>query len=193
MKYTLPELDFAYDALEPHIDTRTMEVHHSKHHQGYINKANAILEKYPDISEMTLEEIFADIDNINIEETDKQNLINNGGGVINHNLFWKTISPNNSQDEDLISDIEKSYGSVEDFKKAFVDIANSHFGSGWAWLVRDKEGLLQVYSLPNQESPYLLGHEPILNLDLWEHSYYLKYQNKRPEYIENFWKVVKMI
>ena len=193
MKYELPKLDYSYEALEPTIDALTMETHHSKHHQGYIDKANAILEKYPNLADKTLEEIFGNIDSFGLEEADKKGLLNNGGGVINHNIFWQSMSPQKQVDENLEKEIEETFGSVDEFKTKFSDVAKTQFGSGWAWLVRNGQGKLEVYSLPNQETPYALGHTPIMNLDVWEHAYYLKYKNKRPDYVDAWWQVCKII
>ncbi len=191
--YTLPELGYGYDALEPYIDEQTMIIHHTKHHQGYVDKLNKVLEKYPDLQNMDLEDILRNLESLNIEDKDKVQIRNNGGGHINHTLFWDIMNPNTQADESLKSEIEQKFDSVDNFKKEFSTVALSHFGSGWAYLVRDEKGDLQVYSLPNQDSPYLLGHTPVIGLDVWEHAYYLKYQNRRAEYIENWWNVVKML
>ncbi len=192
MKYELPKLSYPYDGLEPYFDAQTMEIHHSKHHQAYTDKMNGILEKYPDLSESP-EELMKKLDSLSMEEADRQAFKNNGGGYINHNLFWKSIDPNNQADESLVEEIKSTFGSIEAFKEKFNQAATSQFGSGWAWLVKNKEGQLEVYSTSNQDSPLLKGHEPIFCLDVWEHAYYLKYQNKRPEYITNWWKVLKLI
>ena len=191
--YTLPELGYGYDALEPYIDEQTMIIHHTKHHQGYVDKLNKVLEKYPDLQNMDLEDILRNLESLNIEDKDKVQIRNNGGGHINHTLFWDIMNPNTQADESLKSEIEQKFDSVDNFKKEFSSVALSHFGSGWAYLARDDNGDLQVYSLPNQDSPYLLGHTPVIGLDVWEHAYYLKYQNRRAEYIENWWNVVKIL
>ena len=191
--YTLPELGYGYDALEPYIDEQTMIIHHTKHHQGYVDKLNKVLEKYPDLQNMDLEDILRNLESLNIEDKDKVQIRNNGGGHINHTLFWDIMNPNTQADESLKSEIEQKFDSVDNFKKEFSTVALSHFGSGWAYLARDEKGNLQVYSLPNQDSPYLLGHTPVIGLDVWEHAYYLKYQNRRAEYIENWWNVVKIL
>jgi len=193
MKYELPKLNYNYEDLEPVIDAKTMEVHHSKHHQAYVDNANKIMDKYPQLADKKLEEILANIEIFGLEPLDQQGLINHGGGVINHNLYWQMMDPNNVQDKNLVVEIEKEFGSIEEFKKIFSEVALKQFGSGWAWLVRDENEKLLIYSLPNQETPYAKGHTPILTLDVWEHAYYLKYQNRRAEYIENWWKVVKII
>ena len=193
MKYELPKLNYPYDALEPHIDAQTMEIHHSKHHQAYTDKFNAVLEAHPDLGEHQLEDLFRKLNELDIDDKDRTALKNNGGGFINHNLFFETMSPKKEVDEALVEEINKTWGSVEEFKKVFTAASTTHFGSGWTWLVRDENDKLQVYALPNQDSPLTKGHTPIFNLDLWEHAYYLKYQNKRPEYIESWWNVLTLI
>ncbi|PIR93946.1 superoxide dismutase [Candidatus Falkowbacteria bacterium CG10_big_fil_rev_8_21_14_0_10_39_11] len=193
MAFELPKLAYEYDALEPFIDARTMEVHHSKHHQGYTDKFNAILEKYPEVASMQLEDIFKKLNDLDVEEADRQGIRNNGGGYINHKIFWESMGPTKNVDEKLQNEIVETFGSLDAFKEEFSKAAGSQFGSGWAWLVRDENNKLKVYSLANQDSPYSLGHTPIFNLDVWEHAYYLKYQNRRPEYIENWWNVLKLV
>ena len=191
--FTLPKLPYSYDALEPVIDARTMEVHHSKHHQTYTDKFNAVIAKYPELGKMSAEDILKNLADIKVDEADRKALRNHGGGYVNHNIFWQVINPNNQPDQKLQEQIKETFGSFAEFRKLFSDTAVNHFGSGWAWLVRDKNGKLNVYSLPNQDSPLSLGHEPILTLDLWEHAYYLKYQNRRAEYVENWWTLVKQL
>ncbi len=191
--YKLPDLEYSYNALEPYIDEQTMIIHHTKHHQGYVNKLNDVIEKYPDLQSMDLKDILKNLDDLNIENKDKVQIKNNGGGHINHTLFWEIMNPENQKDEDLVIEIEQVFGSVDDFKKEFTSTALSHFGSGWVFLVRDKNEDLQIYSLSNQDTPYLQGDMPVLGIDVWEHAYYLKYQNRRAEYIENWWNVMKMI
>ncbi|MDP3710367.1 MAG: superoxide dismutase [bacterium] len=193
MKYELPKLNYAYNALESYIDAQTMEIHYTKHHQAYINNLNAVLEANPAIADKPLEELMKELAGLAISEADKTKLKNNGGGHLNHSLFWELMDPANSKNETLIEEINQTFGSVEEFKKLFNQTAAGHFGSGWTWLARDEAGKLQVYSLPNQDSPYLKNHTPIIGLDIWEHAYYLKYQNRRVEYIENWWKVVKIV
>jgi len=193
MKYELPKLPYSYDALEPFIDARTMEIHHTKHHQAYIDKLNGVLEKYPDLADEKIEDLLKKMENLTMSPADKVLLKNHGGGHLNHSLFWQIMGVKKEPDAPLLEQIKKDLISVENFKKQFTAAALSHFGSGWAWLSRDEKGILQVYSLPNQDSPILLGHIPIIGLDVWEHAYYLKYQNKRAEYIENWWKVLKLI
>lgn len=193
MKHQLPKLPYAYDALEPYIDARTMEIHHTKHHQAYIDKLNAVLEKYPAFVDRKLEDLFRELSSLPVEEADRTALKNHGGGHLNHALFWQIMGPQKEEDEKLVEEIKKTFGSVEEFKKVFIQTAASHFGSGWAWLARDEGGGLKVYSLPNQDSPYLKNHTPIFGLDVWEHAYYLKYQNRRAEYIENWWNILKLL
>lgn len=193
MKYELPKLNYAYDALEPHIDAKTMEIHHTKHHQAYVDKLNAAVEKYPDLQDMTVEELLKNIDTLKVEEADRTAIRNHGGGHANHSFFWNLLDPASPKDEQLTADIVAKFGSVDDFKKQFSDMAGKIFGSGWAWLVRDAEGNLQLYETTRQDSPYMKGHTAVICLDVWEHAYYLKYQNRRPEYIENWWNVLKVI
>lgn len=193
MKYQIPQLNYPYNALEPYIDAQTMEIHHGKHHQAYIDNLNKVLEKYPKISEDKLEDLLGKLDSLKMDEKDKKMLRNHGGGHLNHSLFWQIMGPKKETDEKLTEEIKSAYGSVEEFKKLFTETATKHFGSGWAWLVRNHEGKLEIYSLPNQDSPYLTGNTPIIGLDVWEHAYYLKYQNRRAEYIESWWNVLKLI
>lgn len=193
MKYTLPHLPYPYNALEPAIDAQTMEIHHTKHHQGYIDKLNVVLEKHPALAEKAVEELLRGLSDLGIEEKDKSAIRNHGGGYVNHNLFWEIMGPTREVNEELVREVEQTFGSLAEFKTTFNETAKAHFGSGWAWLARNTEGKLEVYSLPNQDSPYLRGHTPIIGLDVWEHAYYLKYQNRRPEYVENWWNVVKIV
>lgn len=193
MKYELPKLNYAYDALEPYIDARTMEIHHTKHHQGYIDKLNAVLDKYPALADKKLEDLLRELSSLPVEEADRTALKNHGGGHLNHALFWQIMGPQKEADEELIEEVKKTFGSADEFKKVFTQAAASHFGSGWAWLARDEGGGLKAYSLPNQDSPYLKSHTPIIGLDVWEHAFYLKYQNRRAEYIENWWSVLKLL
>ncbi|MFS8523559.1 MAG: superoxide dismutase [Limnochordales bacterium] len=189
-KHELPALPYAYDALEPYIDAQTMEIHHTKHHQAYVNGLNAALEKYPELQNKTVEELLRDFKNI---PADIQTAVrNHGGGHANHSLFWTIMGPNagGTPQGSLAEAILKAFGSFEAFKEEFSQAAATRFGSGWAWLVVDRDGNLKVYSTPNQDNPLMNGDTPILGLDVWEHAYYLKYQNRRPEYIENFWNVV---
>jgi Fe-Mn family superoxide dismutase len=189
MAFELPKLDYAYDALEPYIDARTMEIHHSKHHGGYTTKLNAAV-KGTDLEGKSIKELLA---NISKHSTTVRN---NGGGFYNHNLFWKVMAPKagGQPEGDLLAAIEKKFGSFDEFKQTFNNAAATRFGSGWAWLVKKGDGSLAVGSTPNQDNPLMdlseLKGTPILGLDVWEHAYYLKYQNKRPEYIDAFWRVV---
>jgi Fe-Mn family superoxide dismutase len=189
MAYTLPELPYAYDALEPHFDARTMEIHHSKHHQGYTNNVNAALEG-TDLADASIEEVLTNISSL--PEDKQQAVINNGGGFANHSLFWTILSPNGggAPTGSLAAAIDADLGGFEAFKDAFAKAAATRFGSGWAWLSVTTEGSLVVHSTANQDSPIMEGHTPILGLDVWEHAYYLHYQNRRPDYISAFWNVV---
>lgn len=193
MAYTLPELGYAYDALEPHFDAMTMEIHHTKHHQTYINNANGALEALPELADLTAEELIAQLDKV---PADKRTFLrNNAGGHANHTLFWTILKTGTTLQGELKSAIERDFGSVENFQAEFEKAAATRFGSGWAWLVLD-EGKLKVVSTANQDSP-LMGEAvagckgyPIVGLDVWEHAYYLKFQNRRPDYIKAFWNVV---
>ena len=189
MAYTLPELPYAYDALEPHFDARTMEIHHTKHHQGYTTKVNAALEGTAHESS-SIEDVLANISSLPADK--QQAVINNGGGFANHSLFWSVLSPNGggTPSGSLAQAIEDELGSFDAFKEAFASAAATRFGSGWAWLSVNGSGNLVVHSTANQDSPIMDGHTPILGLDVWEHAYYLHYQNRRPDYIAAFWSVV---
>lgn len=193
MNYTLPSLPYSYDALEPYIDAKTMEIHLTKHHQAYVTNLNTVLAKYPQLADEKLEDLLRSLDTLQMDDKDRKMLRNHGGGHLNHSFFWTIMGPKKEVDENLLSEVKKEFGSVDEFKKLFTETAAKHFGSGWAWLVKDTSGKLQVYSLPNQDSPYLTNHTPLICLDVWEHAYYLKYQNKRPEYIENWWNVLKLL
>ena len=189
MAYTLPELPYAYDALTPHIDEETMRIHHDKHHAAYVTKVNAALENHPELAELSIEELMQKLDSV--PEDIKTAVQNNGGGHANHSLFWEVLSPNGGgQPSGSLADaISESFGSFEDFKEKFNATGAGRFGSGWAWLVVS-DGQLEVIDTLNQDSPLSLGKTPILGLDVWEHAYYLNYQNKRPDYISAFWNVV---
>lgn len=188
MAITLPELPYAYDALEPHFDAETMTLHHDKHHATYVNNANAALEKHPEIGE-DLEELLADVNSI--PEDIRQALINNGGGHLNHALFWQLLSPEKTEmTEDVKAAIDEAFGSFDAFKEAFTTAATTRFGSGWAWLVVNANGQLEVTSTPNQDTPLMEGKKPILGLDVWEHAYYLNYRNVRPDYIKAFFELI---
>lgn len=188
MAYSLPDLPYAYDALEPHFDARTMEIHHTKHHQGYTTKVNAALEG-TDFEGKDIEDVLSNIDALPVDK--QQAVINNGGGFANHSLFWSVLSPNGggSPSGDLAAAIDKAFGSFDAFKDEFSTAAGTRFGSGWAWLVVEN-GDLKVISTANQDSPIMDGLTPILGLDVWEHAYYLNYQNRRPDYVSAFWNVV---
>ena len=190
MTFILPNLPYAFDALEPHIDARTMEIHHGKHHAGYVNKLNAALEGHPDLQNKTALELLLGLDSI--PEDVRTAVRNNGGGHVNHSLFWTSMSPNGGGTPGgmLGSAIDESFGSFADFHGRFSAAAGSRFGSGWAWLCAGSDGLI-VTSTPNQDNPISTeGVIPILGLDVWEHAYYLNYQNRRPDYVAAFWNVV---
>jgi superoxide dismutase, Fe-Mn family len=186
--FTLPELSYDYDALEPHIDAKTMEIHHSKHHQAYVDKTNAALEG-TDWLEKPIEEVIANLDQIPEERRTASR--NNGGGHANHSLFWRVLGPNGGGDPsgDLLEAINENFGDFESFKEKFTEAALTQFGSGWAWLTLDN-GKLAVEKTSNQDSPLTEGRKPILCIDVWEHAYYLKFQNRRPQFIDTFWNVV---
>lgn len=191
--YILPRLDYSYEALEPYIDAKTMEIHHSKHHQTYINNFNSVLEKHPELSDKPVEKLLGELAGIKLEDKEKNFLKNNAGGTINHTFFWKLMGPKKEINEELNDRIKNEFGSVTEFKNIFTQTAVAHFGSGWAWLVEDENRKLLIYSLPNQDSPYFKGHTPLITVDIWEHAYYLKYQNRRAQYIQNWWNVLKII
>ncbi|MGM0435542.1 MAG: superoxide dismutase [Bacillota bacterium] len=188
MNFELPKLNYDYDALEPHIDARTMEIHHTKHHQGYINKLKAALEGHEDLKKQPLDQVLRNLDTV--PEDIRTKVRNVGGGTYNHTIFWKVMSPNGGGKPSgkLLKAIEDEFGSFEAFQETFENAAKGRFGSGWAWLLVDN-GKLKVTSSPNQDVPFEEG-EPILNLDVWEHAYYLNYQNRRPDYVSAFWNVV---
>ncbi|GFZ95974.1 superoxide dismutase [Fe] [Paenibacillus marchantiophytorum] len=190
MAHQLPALPYANDALEPHIDAKTMEIHHDRHHNAYVTNLNAALDKHPALHEKSLNDLIADLNSL--PEDIRTAVRNNGGGHANHSLFWETIAPNagGAPTGALAAAIESELGGFEKFKADFAAAATTRFGSGWAFLAVDKAGKLKVYSLPNQDSPIFEGETPILGLDVWEHAYYLNYQNKRPDYIAAFWNVV---
>ncbi len=190
MSHTLPALPYAYDALEPHIDALTMEIHHSRHHQTYVTNLNAALAGLPELAALPLEALLARIDSLPAQVQGA--VRNHGGGHANHSLFWQVMSPQGGGEPDgeLAAAMERDLGGLEAFKQAFTQAALSRFGSGWAWLVVDGRGKLQVVSSANQDSPLMEGLTPILGLDVWEHAYYLKYQNKRPDYIAAFYNVI---
>lgn len=189
MAFELPDLPYDYDALEPHIDERTMRIHHTKHHQGYTDKLNAALKGH-DFANLPIEDVLSRIGEV--PEGKRQAVINNGGGYANHSLFWTILSPNGGGEPsgDIAEAINDTFGGFSDFKQQFSDAATGQFGSGWGWLCVGDNGDLQVLSTPNQNSPYMDGLTPILGIDVWEHAYYLNYQNKRGDYVNNFWNIV---
>jgi len=188
MKYKLPELGFAYDALEPFIDAKTMEIHHTKHHQAYVNNLNAALEKHPDFK-VELEDFLADL--TLVPEDIRTAVRNNGGGHFNHTFFWQLLKVNNGKGPKgaLLDAINDTFGSFDKFKEEFSKAAATRFGSGWAWLIVTKDNKLKVTSTPNQDTPLAEGR-PLLGLDVWEHAYYLNYQNRRADYVSAFFQVV---
>lgn len=187
--FQLPDLPYSFDALEPHIDAKTMEIHHGKHHATYVKKLNAATED-TELAEKDIEELLKNIKDV--PEDIRQAVINNGGGHHNHSLFWPSMSPDGGGNPEgtLADQINRAFGSLDDFKEKFTAAATGRFGSGWAWLSIGSGGKLEIDSSANQDSPLMEGKKPLLGLDVWEHAYYLKYQNKRPEYIEAFWNVV---
>ncbi len=189
MAHTVPDLPYAFDALEPHIDAQTMEIHHDKHHAAYVNKLNAALEGHPDLQSKSVEELLANI--AGVPESIRTAVRNHGGGHANHSLFWTVMSPDGGGTPGgaLGDAIDNAFGTFGDFKKKLSDAAGGVFGSGWGWLVV-VDGKLEVISRPNQDSPLMDGATPILGVDVWEYAYYLKYQNKRPDYLEAWWNVV---
>ncbi|HEV2179575.1 MAG TPA: superoxide dismutase [Gemmatimonadaceae bacterium] len=190
MAFALPPLPYDYAALEPHIDARTMEIHHTKHHQAYVNNLNAALEKAPDFQQKSLDDIIANVSKV--PEAVRTAVRNNAGGHWNHSMFWLIMSPKGGGDPsgNLGNAVAKSFGDVAKLKEQFNAAAASRFGSGWAWLVADGSGALKIESTPNQDNPAMDGRYPILGLDVWEHAYYLKYQNRRADYISAWWNVV---
>ncbi|MHC5247751.1 superoxide dismutase [Enterococcus sp. HY326] len=189
MAYTLPELPYAYDALEPYIDVETMHLHHDKHHNTYVTNLNAAIEKYPELGEQTVEELVTNLNEV--PEDIRGAVRNNGGGHANHSFFWKIMGPNaGGKPTGPIADaINDAFGDFEKFKEAFKTAATGRFGSGWAWLVVNN-GKLEITSTGNQDSPLTDGKTPVIGLDVWEHAYYLKYKNVRPDYIAAFWEVI---
>ncbi|WP_285017089.1 superoxide dismutase [Lactococcus garvieae] len=189
MAYTLPELPYAYDALEPFFDEETMHLHHDKHHQTYVNNLNAAIEKHPELFDKTVEELVAYLDRL--PEDIRVAVRNNGGGHLNHTMFWEWLAPNagGAPTGDIAAAIDEAFGSFDDFKAEFKAAATGRFGSGWAWLVLDY-GKLKVVSTANQDNPISDGQIPVLGLDVWEHAYYLKYHNVRPDYIEAFFNLI---
>ncbi len=188
MKHTLPPLGYDYNALEPYIDEQTMKIHHSKHHQTYVDKFNAAIDGIKELENLTAEEILKDLPKV--PEKNRTAVKNHGGGHVNHSFFWTLLKKNGGHpSEELSNTINESFGSFEEFKKQFNDTANTRFGSGWSWLVYNK-GKLEIIGTSNQDTPLSEGKTPLLTLDVWEHAYYLKYQNRRAEYTEAFWNII---
>jgi Fe-Mn family superoxide dismutase len=190
MPFELPALPYEYDALAEVIDEQTMRLHHDKHHQAYVTNVNAALEKHPEIGDTSLEALIANLDAV--PEDIRTMVRNNGGGHLNHTWFWETMQPGGSvkPSETVLDELSKAFGSFEQFVALFNEAGLKQFGSGWVWLVRDKDGQLQVISTANQDNPLSQGHTPLLGNDVWEHAYYLKYQNKRADYLTAWWGVV---
>lgn len=188
-KFELPDLPYAYDALEPTIDTNTMNIHHTKHHATYVNNLNAALEGHADLQNKSIEELMKEIDSV--PEDIRTAVRNNGGGHYNHSLFWNILSPNGGGEPtgELAEKINEAFGSFDEFKKQFEQAGATRFGSGWAWLIVDN-GKLEIVSTPNQDNPLMEGKTPILGVDVWEHAYYLNYQNRRPDYLSAIWDKV---
>ncbi len=189
-KHSLPALGYDYAALEPFIDAQTMEIHYTKHHQTYVDKLNAALEKHPEIAEKPLEELLGNLDAV--PEDIRSAVRNHGGGHYNHSFFWKLLKLNESNGPSgaLCSAIDRDFGSFDAFKETFTAAALNQFGSGWAWLSFEASGTLKIHSTPNQDNPLMQGLKPVLGVDVWEHAYYLKYQNKRPDYLSAFWNII---
>jgi Fe-Mn family superoxide dismutase len=190
MPHELPPLPYDFSALEPHIDAQTMQIHHDKHHAAYVNNLNAALDKHSALSDRSLEDIIKEL--ADVPEDIRTAVRNNGGGHINHSMFWKIMGPNGGGEPTgpIASAINETFGSFEEFKTQFSDAGVKRFGSGWVWLIKSKTGKLEITSTPNQDNPMMEGHYPILGNDVWEHAYYLKYQNRRPDYLSAWWNVV---
>jgi superoxide dismutase, Fe-Mn family len=190
MAYEATPPPYPYDALEPHIDARTMEIHHGKHHVAYVTNANKALEGHPQLAAKSPEQLLAEIETV--PQDIRQTLVNNAGGHANHTLFWRIMGPHKGGEPrgKLADELKAAFGTFDAFKEQFAKAATTRFGSGWAWLTFDPQGKLQVISTANQDSPIMQRHKPLLGLDVWEHAYYLKYQNRRPEYIAAWWNVV---
>jgi len=190
MAYSLPDLPYDYNALEPHIDEQTMRIHHTKHHQAYVDKVNGAIKGHSELENKSIEDLLRDIERV--PEEIRTTVRNNGGGHANHSLFWQIMSPDGGGEPsgNLASEIDSVFGSFSTFRDEFKNTATGQFGSGWAWLGFDGNGKLHLHGTPNQDSPLMQNHRPILGLDVWEHAYYLKYQNKRPDYVDAWWNVV---
>ena len=190
MPYQLPPLPYAYDALEPHIDSQTMTLHHDKHHAAYVNNLNAAVEKHPELAAKSAEDLLRDLNAV--PEDIRSAVRNNGGGHVNHSMFWTIMGPGKggAPQGALADAIRSTFGDFEAFKKLFADTGTKQFGSGWVWLVRARDGKLAVMSTPNQDNPISSGLRPVMGNDVWEHAYYLKYQNRRADYLAAWWNVV---
>jgi superoxide dismutase, Fe-Mn family len=190
MAFELPPLPYAYDALEPYIDTQTMQLHHDKHHAAYVNNLNAALQSHPQFASLSIEDLMRRLNEV--PESARTAVRNNGGGHVNHTMFWQIMKPNGGGEPtgELTSAIQQAFGSFDAFKTQFNDAGVKRFGSGWAWLVIDQSGKLAVISTANQDSPLMEGLYPVMGNDVWEHAYYLKYQNRRPDYLNAWWNVV---
>ncbi|MDR0534037.1 MAG: superoxide dismutase [Verrucomicrobiales bacterium] len=190
MAYTLPPLGYAFNALEPHIDAQTMEIHHDKHHAAYVNNLNKALENNADLAKQPVEALISNLSAV--PEAIRTAVRNNGGGHANHSLFWKTLTPGGAKAPTgkLDEDINSTFGSFDALKEAIEKAGAGRFGSGWSWLIVDGGGKLAVVSSPNQDSPLMDGHKPVFGVDVWEHAYYLKYQNRRPDYLKAIWNVL---
>ncbi len=188
-KHDLPKLTYSYDALEPFVDAQTMQIHHTKHHQAYLDKLNAALEKYPELQDKKVEELLENDMRI-IPEDIKLIVRNHGGGHANHSFFWQILAKDKSISDSFKKIIETQFGSFDKFKEEFSNAALNRFGSGWAWLVLTKDKKLKVYNTPNQDSPIMQGDKPILGLDVWEHAFYLHYQNRKADYIKSFFEII---
>ena len=190
MAHQLPDLPYAANALEPHIDERTMQIHHGKHHNAYVTNLNNALEGHADLQNKSAEELISDLNSV--PENIRTAVRNNGGGHVNHSMFWQIMSPNGGGQPtgELADAINQTFGSFDEFKNKFKAAAVGQFGSGWAWLAVGSDGALKVYGLPNQDNPLMQGDKPIMGVDVWEHAYYLKYQNLRPDYVDAWWNTV---
>jgi len=194
MLHNLPPLPYDYTALEPAIDADTMRFHHDKHHQTYVDKFNLAVEALPtDLRDSSPESLLTNLATLPIEDKLRTAIRNHGGGHLNHSFFWNIMGPEKAVDQTLLADITATWGDLETFKKTFQEQSIGLFGSGWTWLVRDQSSALKIYNLPNQDSPLSIGHVPVFALDLWEHAYYLKYQNKRADYVTAWWSVLKLL
>ncbi len=192
MPFHLDSLPYEYAALEPFLDEQTMRLHHDKHHQTYVDKLNAVVEKYPELSTLSIEELLRGWSTLTIPEADKVAIKNHGGGHMNHTFFWSIMGPQKAIDTALVAEIEQRW-TIEELKKSFSESAAAIFGSGWMWLVRKNDGTLDMYATGQQDSPHMKGHTPLIGLDVWEHAYYLKYQNRRADYIAAWWNVLKLL